>query len=330
MSDEALDMAVPTQAGTNGQAVGGGDDHLKRFLDETLDSLLRSAQDSASQLIDRAREAAEAEAALSRQLREQAQQEADRMAAWRAEVEPLVDAVNERAKAIQMSIQEAPQRVAAALAPVNSALADVDVVLGRLTEALADRHGNPTGPVGPGGPGGPGGRAFDASVDSGQLEAASFGTLGEVMSADPVPSASADAPSEALSAEALPAEASPEEAAPAETLPVQTFPAETAPAAAVPTLHAVQPEQSAPEAGPAEPAGDGSTAPRWVDWPGDGQQAQAEGAAPTETGDEQAPTAEWSEDSHDEDDAALRSATTQLRRAVTDIDWRDLPSASNG
>src|SRR5262249_31765592 len=163
--------------------------------------------------LGRAREAAEAEAALSRQLREQAQQEADRMAAWRAEVEPLVDAVNEKANAIQTCVREAPQRVAEALAPVTAALTDRDLVLGWLTRALASRAGSsPIGPAGPdgpsggpggpggpsggpdgpsggpGGPSGPGGSPFDADGESGQAEAPSFGTLGEVVSPDPVPS----------------------------------------------------------------------------------------------------------------------------------------------
>jgi hypothetical protein len=310
MSDEAFEMVVPAQAGTNGQGAGGGDDHLKRFLDETLDSLLRSAQDSASQLIDRAREAAEAEAALSRQMREQAQQEADRMAAWRAEVEPLVDAVNEKAKAIQMCVREAPQRIHDALAPVSEALADVDVVLGRLTAAMLDRAGNPTGPAGPGGPGGPGGRAFDSNDDTVDADAPSFGTLGEAMTPEPMPSASAEETAEET----------------AEATPVEP---------AAPALHAVQGEQAAPESDSAEPSADASA--RWVDWPGEAQDghvaqaAEVEAPAPEASGDGQAPTAEWADDAaHDEDDAALRSATTQLRRAVTDIDWRDLPSASNG
>ncbi len=315
MSDEAFDMVVPAHAGTNGQGAGGGDDHLKRFLDETLESVLRSAQDSATQLIDRAREAAEAEAALSRQMREQAQQEAHRMAAWRAEVEPLVEAVNEKARVIQTCVREAPQRVAEALAPVTAALADVDGVLGRLTAALADRAGNPTGPMGPGGPGsgGPGGLPFEANgAGAGPAEpehaptaAPSFGTLGDVVGQEPVPSASAEEPGEAPA-------------------PMQ--------------LHAVPTEQAGPTSEPAsEPASDSAdpandTSSRWVDWPGDAAPAPAEAAATADGGQEQAPTSEWAEDaaSHDEDDAALRSATTQLRRAVTDIDWRDLPSASNG
>jgi hypothetical protein len=308
MSDEAYDMVVPAQAGANGQAAAGGDDHLKRFLDDTLESVLRSAQDSAAQLMDRAREAADAEAALSRQMREQAQQEATRMAAWRAEVEPLVEAVNEKARAIQTCVREAPQRVADALAPVTDALADVDLVLGRLTTALADRSGNPTGPSGPGGPGG--GLPVDSSHDVGSsaevseppavAEVPSFGTLGEVMTPEPMPTAST-------------------------TETVEPTPAPT-------TLHAVQMDEAPVQAEAPEPATEAS-ATRWVDWPGDVAEPETDATPATaEAGTGQSPTSEWAEDpaSHDEDDAALRSATTQLRRAVTDIDWRDLPSASNG
>jgi hypothetical protein len=67
-----------------------------------------------------------------------------------------------------------------------------------------------------------------------------------------------------------------------------------------------------------------TTPPKWVDW---SWNAKGPVSVPGPTsrlgngGDSGGP---------DEDDAGLRSATSQLRRAVTDIDWNDLPSASNG
>jgi hypothetical protein len=334
MSDEAFDVEVPGGSAANGHAAGGDDDHLKRFLDETLESVLRSAQDSAAQMMERAREASLAEASLARQMREQAQRETDRMTAWRAEVEPLVDAVNTKAAAIRECIGEVPTRVADALAPITDALSDVDSVLERLTSVLASRDGGsgggPDGPNAPGGPSGGGGlhvtddapapAADDAWAET-SVVASSYGTLGEVMGSADLPPHDGTTDEPAYEQDADPV-------------------APAVPAAPV-ALHAVAEQPVDEDADWGEPAHDNAVAEagadtafeaqsgpsRWVDWPGDEVPATAGSDAPQSEA-----SSEWREDAdaHDEDDAALRSATTQLRRAVTDIDWHDLPSASNG
>ncbi len=321
MSDEAFDMDLPEGGvASNGHTAtaAGGDDALKQFLDDALASVLRTAQDQAAQMMQRARDASEAEAALGRQLREQAQRESDRMMAWRSQVEPLVQAVNDKAVSIRASIAEVPGRVANALAPVNDALADVDRVLGRLTDVLHERSDGPGGPAGPGGPGG-GSRAF--------------GTLGEAIGED--------------------REAAPEPMATVhelqESTPVDS--AETATqAASEETWTEASADGGAPEAAAetwSDDAAGGATLGPWVDWPTDASKGefepQAEASAETSAEADSArpesapqmaavpdpdPATEGA--AHDEDDVALRSATSQLRRAVTDIDWHDLPSASNG
>src|SRR5438105_15866991 len=124
-------MTDPAAVGTNGSAGSSatppaGDDHVTRFLEDTLASVLRSAQESAAEMMERARKASEDEAAVARHLREEARQQVERMATWSAQVEPLVMAANTKASIIRTSVADVPARMAEALLPLNAALSDME------------------------------------------------------------------------------------------------------------------------------------------------------------------------------------------------------------
>lgn len=323
--------------GSNGHAASGADDdNLSRFLEDALGSVLRSARESAADMMERAKRSAEQQVEDTRRLWEDAQREVDRMTAWRALVEPLVETANEKVRVIQRAVTEVPGRVADALGPVNEALAEMDQIMDALTHALQPPAGSSNGPNG-------GSRSFGAPGDGmPTLEPVGEG-VGAVDGSDvahaeePIAQAieSADDAHEPAAQAIENTDDSPylqDEPAAADTPVAQEAPAEDhavldGGSAEVPglTTGAAEPVAPADEAqGSEQDQGSRETSPTWVTWPA----TDAVGAETSAEGADQAPNAAGSAQP-DEDDAALRSTTSQLRRAVTDIDWNDLPSASS-
>jgi hypothetical protein len=300
--------------GSNGDVEPSpGDDHLSEFLEDTLGSVLRSARESAADLMEKARRASEEEAAISRGLREDAQREVDRMAAWSLQVEPLVQAVYEKAATIRDRIEEAPGRVAEALSQIRDALADMDELMARLTDALRPQSGGHDGDNGPSGPNG--GSRSDGPVDQAPAE-----PVREEVERSP----SADAPDrvpDAMTEGPEPVET------PAMSL-VEEGASEPAadegPAGLEAALERERVDPTSIEDAVSPPTPMVSSTSTWVDPPGD-DISMSGGDAPIA---EAEADARGEADPPDADDA-LRSASTQLRR-VAEIDWHDLPSASSG
>jgi hypothetical protein len=329
--------------GSNGQAASGSDDdNLNRFLEDALGSVLRSARESAADLMERAKRSAEQQVEDTRRLWEDAQREVDRMTAWRALVEPLVETANEKVQLIQRAVAEVPGRVVDALSPVNEALTEMDQIMDALTHALQPPAGGPSGSAGPNG----GSKSFGSLGDAmPTLEPVNerVGVVGESDDAhteEPIARAteSADDAQEPAAEATESTDDGPsfqDEPAAAHTPVAQEAQAQDDDAVsdggstevagltadgAEPAAWSEEPHESEQEQGSSE------TSPTWVTWPasdtvGAGSETPAEGA-------DHAPDAAGSVQP-DEDDAALRSTTSQLRRAVTDIDWNDLPSASS-
>jgi hypothetical protein len=190
--------------------------------------------------------------------RADARSDEDRSIAWWAHVEPLVQEANEKAEQIRRVVADAQGLVAAALDPVNEALADMNRLMTGLAESLRPPAGRPNVPDVPAGAPRPFG-----SPDGGVASTAS-------------PVATADLPVGSQGHEGVWSE---------------------------PTTHAVT--------WPSKDARGHVSVTRLVGPQGH----QMDGGRTTAT---------------DDDDAALVSTAARLRRAVTDIDWSDLPSASNG
>jgi hypothetical protein len=324
--------------GSNGQtASGSDDDNLNRFLEDTLGSVLRSARESAADLMERAKRSSEQQVEDTRRLWEDAQREVDRMSAWRALVEPLVATANEKVQLIQQAVAEVPGRVADALSPVNEALTEMDQIMDALTHALQPPAGGPSGSGNPNG----GSRPIGAHGDA-------IPELEPVGAVDEPDDAYADEPVAQVTESDDDAAQEPAEQATENTDDGASFQDEPVPADITVAQEAAAEDDAAfshdgsaevtgmanGEAEPAHPAeelegseqdqGSSETSPTWVTWPA----TDAVGADTPDEGADLAPNAAGSAQP-DEDDAALRSTTSQLRRAVTDIDWNDLPSASS-
>jgi hypothetical protein len=322
--------------GSNGHAASGSDDNLNRFLEDALGSVLRSARESAADLMERAKRSAEQQVEDTRRLWEDAQREVDRMTAWRALVEPLVETANEKVRLIQRAVAEVPGRVADALSPVNDALTEMDQVMDALTHALQPPAGSSNGPNG-------GSRPFGALDDVPAVEPVGervdvVDEFHDARAGEPIAQATEGA-DDAQEPAAQATESTDDGASSRDEPATADIPvAQEAPAGyeAVPdgasaevagmTIHPSEPDALAEEPQESEEHGSSETSPTWVTWPatdavGVGSETPADDA-------DHASNAPASVQP-DEDDAALRSTTSQLRRAVTDIDWNDLPSASS-
>jgi hypothetical protein len=379
MSEGTFDSQL-VDDGANGHATSSDDDNLNRFLEDALGSVLRSARESAAEMLERAKRATEQRAEDTGRLWENAQREVEQMTAWRAQVEPLVHTANEKAVLIQRSVEEVPGRVAEALAPVNDALAEMDQVMAALTAALQRPAAGPTGSGGPTGGsrslgsfgdgvavpepvhewvGEADGAAQEEQVEQPAAEATDATEATEATQAteadDPVADAiwgtdGADAhePPAGVTDPFYDADAE-HPAAPEIDADVNPF-LEHEPTTAAAPERSEDHEDAVSDDGPADVAaamtdGDvpravgegqpegsaeepsGASPPKWVDWPSSEDAAAAvrsaaDGAIDASNGAGAAQP--------DEDDAALRSTTSQLRRAVTDIDWNDLPGTATG
>ncbi len=328
MFDPDLLKPGPSTGGNGRAGPDDGDDHLTQFLEDTLGSVLRSARESASDLMEKARRASEEEAAISRQLREEAQREVDRMAAWSLQVDPLVQAAYQKAEAIRERVAEAPGRITEALAPVKDALVDMDEVMARLTEALRPPA---TGPGGNGGPSGPNGGsrsyapAEDVPAEPVRERVSAVRDAGDddADAGDELEPAETSAMNAAAEPVAMHAVEEPEpEPEPTE---VPQAEADEVPQAVADEVQQAE-EVEVPQAAVQHDDVVATPTSRWVDAPSDDDRTEPEAAPAAEADAGQADAG--SMDAADDDDALL-STTTQLRR-VAEIDWHDLPSVSNG
>jgi hypothetical protein len=113
------------------------EDITSRFLREELGEILKSAEESAARIVERARTTTQHQIAQSNRLWREVQNEVSRFAAWREEVEPVINTVQSKVSGVRTQIEEIPERIRQALAPMADAISSVDADLAELVEACS-------------------------------------------------------------------------------------------------------------------------------------------------------------------------------------------------
>jgi hypothetical protein len=108
------------------------DDLTQRFLNDELAQILRAAEESAARIVERARTTTEQQIDESNRLWHEVQAEVARFAAWRDEVEPVIHAVQSKVDGVRTYIDEVPERIREALAPVAESISAIDTDLAEL------------------------------------------------------------------------------------------------------------------------------------------------------------------------------------------------------
>jgi chromosome segregation ATPase len=122
------------------EAGPGGGQTAARFLNEELATILTAAEESASRVIDRARQSAERQVAEAGRLWREAQEQMSRFAAWRDRVDPMVRSARGKLDEVRARIEEVPELIREALTPLADAI-------GGLDEDLAGVAGASTPPL---------------------------------------------------------------------------------------------------------------------------------------------------------------------------------------
>jgi hypothetical protein len=102
------------------------DDLTQRFLNDELAQILRAAEESAARIVERARTTTDQQIEESNRLWHDVQAEVARFAAWRDEVEPVIHAVQSKVDDVRTYIDEVPERIRQALAPVADSISSID------------------------------------------------------------------------------------------------------------------------------------------------------------------------------------------------------------
>jgi archaellum component FlaC len=107
----------------------------ERFLTQDLAGILRAAEESAARIVERAQESTERQIQESNRLWQEVQSELSRFAAWREHVDPLIQSVQARIHEVKASVEDVPERIRQALAPMADAISSIDTDLGDLSSA---------------------------------------------------------------------------------------------------------------------------------------------------------------------------------------------------
>lgn len=106
-----------------------------RFLTEELAGILTAAEESAARIVERAQASTEQQIAEANRLWREVQGELARFAAWRQEVEPIIQSVRDQVDEVRGKIESVPERIREALAPMADAISSVDNELADLSAA---------------------------------------------------------------------------------------------------------------------------------------------------------------------------------------------------
>jgi hypothetical protein len=110
-------------------------DITNRFLTEELSGILSAAEESASRIVERARATTQRQIARSNRVWREVQAEVARFASWREEVEPVIRAVQSKVEGVRAEIEEVPERIRQALAPMADSISTIDGDLADLAAA---------------------------------------------------------------------------------------------------------------------------------------------------------------------------------------------------
>jgi predicted nucleic acid-binding Zn-ribbon protein len=112
-------------------------DSTSRMITEEIAGVLSAAEESASRILERARVEADQQSAQSHRLWEEVQAEVARLASWREGVDPVIRTVLTKVEGIRARIEEMPERIREALAPMADSISGIDGDLAELAEACS-------------------------------------------------------------------------------------------------------------------------------------------------------------------------------------------------
>jgi hypothetical protein len=110
-------------------------DITNRFLTEELSGILVAAEESAGRIVERARATTQRQIARSNRVWREVQAEVSRFASWRQEVEPVIRNVQSKVEGVRLEIEEVPERIRQALAPMADSISSIDADLAELAAA---------------------------------------------------------------------------------------------------------------------------------------------------------------------------------------------------
>jgi predicted nucleic acid-binding Zn-ribbon protein len=110
-------------------------DITHRFLTEELAGILAAAEESAARIVERARATTQRQIARSNRVWREVQAEVSRFGTWRQEVEPVIRNVQNKVEGVRSEIEEVPERIRQALAPMADAISAIDADLAELAAA---------------------------------------------------------------------------------------------------------------------------------------------------------------------------------------------------
>jgi hypothetical protein len=110
-------------------------DITNRFLTEELSGILVAAEESAARIVERARATTQRQIARSNRVWREVQAEVSRFASWRQEVEPAIRNVQSKVEGVRLEIEEVPERIRQALAPMADSISSIDADLAELAAA---------------------------------------------------------------------------------------------------------------------------------------------------------------------------------------------------
>ena len=104
-------------------------------MTEELAGILTAAEESAARIVERARETSDRQLERSNRMWSEVQSEVARFAAWRDEVEPVIRTVQSKVENVRAFIEEVPERIREALAPMAESISSIDTDLAELSAA---------------------------------------------------------------------------------------------------------------------------------------------------------------------------------------------------
>jgi predicted nucleic acid-binding Zn-ribbon protein len=108
-----------------------------RFVTEEIAGVLSAAEESASRILERARVQSEQQIAKSSRLWEEVRAEVTRLGSWREGIEPVIQTVMTKVEGIRSQIEDVPERIREALAPMADSISGIDSDLAELAEACS-------------------------------------------------------------------------------------------------------------------------------------------------------------------------------------------------
>jgi len=107
-----------------------------KFLTEELSTILGAAEESATRIMERARTSTQQQIEEADRMWRDMQAEITRFASWRDRLDPALQTTRSRFDEVRSQVQEIPERIRRALAPMADAIAGMDSDLATLASAF--------------------------------------------------------------------------------------------------------------------------------------------------------------------------------------------------